>query len=264
MSDTSNRIRLGEDTYFQLGFEKLVPNDGNAYALIRSDKNKSVAKLVKIEDGQQAAYVGTKPINVNGHDVQLMIDSQLLTVNQEGKLTVNLDEIGAELTDKLNIDVTNLSEEGKAAIIKLVEEAPETFTEQIIIKDKILTESGRTIALSSPDTNVVTYGDDDAYIYLVSKQDLIHMKNGNAVAIVDSENFQEYTGDLVASIGELDTKLDTKADKTELPATTNLLKGTAVNVATLATNAELATVVQKVNELIATLENRGVTKSLGQ
>lgn len=263
MSDTSKRIQLGSNTFFQVGTETVIPNDGKAYAMIRSNKHKQATQFVEIEDGQQAAYVGAKPIDVNGHEIDLMIDNQLLTISPDGKLTINLDEIGGELTDKLNIDLTNISEAGKTAIIKLISEAPETFKDTITIKNKILTESGRTIAMSSPDTNVVTYGDNDAYLYFTSKQDLIHMKNGETVHIVDSENFPEYTENITSALAELtastealDAEMTTKADVSAG------MTGTAVNVATLATNAELATVVQKINELIATLENRGVTKAI--
>lgn len=262
MSDTSKRIELGSHTFFQLGTETVIPNDGNAYALIRSKDNRQAAKFVKIEDSAVAAYNGTKPIDVNGHDIDLLIDNQLLQITPDGKLTVNLNELGGELTDKLNIDLTNITEEGKAALLKIVNKDMDITKDTITINDKIKTATGRTVALSSPDTNVITYGDEDSYLYFTSKQDLIHMKNGEAVHIVDSENFAEYTENIVAALGKLtestealDTEMATKADISAG------MSGTAVNVATLATNAELATVVQKVNEIIARLEDRGVTKA---
>lgn len=262
MSDTNKRIQFGSETFFQVGYETQIPADGNGYAMIRSTKNPNVAKFVKIEDGQVAAYTGNDPIKVNGHDIELLIDNQLLQINPDGKLTVNLDEIGAELTEKLNIDITNISEAGKAKIIEIVSEAPEEFKDVVMIKDKIVTETGRTIAMSSKDTNVVTYGDDEAYLYFVSKQDLIHMKNGKAVAIVDSENFNEYTVDIMEDITNLQAAdQDLQADLLEKADKSQAMTGTAVKVATLATNAELATAVQKINEIIARLEDRGVTKA---
>lgn len=35
MSDTSKRVELGAGTFFQLGTETVIPDDGNAYAMIR-------------------------------------------------------------------------------------------------------------------------------------------------------------------------------------------------------------------------------------
>lgn len=262
MSDNSKRIELGTSTFFQLGTETVIPNDGNAYAMIRSKDHRQAAKFVKIEENQGAAYTGTKPIEVNGHDIDLMIDEKLLQITPNGKLTVNLDEIGGELTDKLNIDATNLSDVGKENILKLVDADMNVTKDTVTINDKIKTATGRTIALSSPDTNVITYGDDDSYLYFTSKQDLIHMKNGEAVHIVDSENFAEYTENITAALAKLtestealDTEMATKADVTAG------MTGQAIKVNTLATNATLATVVQKVNEIIARLEDRGVTKA---
>lgn len=262
MSDTSKRIELGSHTFFQLGTETVIPNDGNAYALIRSKDNRQAAKFVKIKDDATAAYTGTKPIEVNGHDIDLLIDNQLLQITPDGKLTVNLNELGGELTDKLNIDLTNLTEEGKVALLKIVNKEMNVTKDVITINDRIKTATGRTVALSSPDTNVITYGDEDSYLYFTSKQDLIHMKNGEAVHIVDSENFAEYTENIVAALGKLtestealDTEMATKADVSAG------MTGTAIKVTTLATNAELATAVQKINEIIARLEDRGVTKA---
>lgn len=44
------------------------------------------------------------------------IDNQLIQLNSQGQLTVNMDEIGADLTTKANTDLSNLTEAGKQVI----------------------------------------------------------------------------------------------------------------------------------------------------
>lgn len=48
--------------------------------------------------------------------VSANIDNQLIQLNSQGELTVNMDEIGADLTTKANTDLSNLTEAGKRVI----------------------------------------------------------------------------------------------------------------------------------------------------
>ena len=46
MSDTSKRIELGTHTFFQLGAQTVIPNDGNAELATAAQKiNESIARL---------------------------------------------------------------------------------------------------------------------------------------------------------------------------------------------------------------------------
>ena len=64
-------------------------------------------------------YTATKPIQILNHNLELAIDNQLVVLNDRNELTVNLNEIGGELTEKLNVDLTNLSDDGSKYIKQL-------------------------------------------------------------------------------------------------------------------------------------------------
>lgn len=52
MSDNSTRIRIGDKTYYQLGFESLIPDDGQPYAILRGEKASTV-KIIKLTGDEQ-------------------------------------------------------------------------------------------------------------------------------------------------------------------------------------------------------------------
>lgn len=72
--------------------------------------------VTNVVGGDGIAYKGTKPIKVSNDVITLSIDNQLLRVTADGLLTVNLDEIGSELIDKANTDLSNLSATGEAKL----------------------------------------------------------------------------------------------------------------------------------------------------
>lgn len=53
MSDNSKRLIIEDESFFQLGFESVVPDDGKTYGLKRGDK-KSSAKLVEVTSSEGA------------------------------------------------------------------------------------------------------------------------------------------------------------------------------------------------------------------
>lgn len=289
MSDNNKRIELGANTFFQLGTENVIPNDGNAYAMIRSKGHKQATKFVKIEENQGAAYTGTKPIEVNGHDIDLTIDEKLLQVTPEGKLTVNLDEVSGELTDKLNVDATNLSDVGKENIRKLVD----ADTNASIDPDKVVTLADeQTITGIKHFDNDVMCGnkmaitDHNGYSLLRSTtegvcnvssynyattlyQGRTHqwqthtMANGKPV--LDDYFYNLMGGELrrfkTSSNGaESYVVLDKANIDKNLP--NRLLVGeTQKALSTISDDADTATIIAKINELIALLIDRGVAKA---
>lgn len=49
--------------------------------------------------GGGTTYTGSAPISVSGSTISLLYDNQLLQLNSSNQLTVNLDEIGSEISD---------------------------------------------------------------------------------------------------------------------------------------------------------------------
>ncbi len=72
--------------------------------------------LNTVVSGTEVIYKGTAPVKISSNVVSLLIDNQLLHVAPNGTLTVNLDEIGSELTDKANTDLSNLSSIGQSKL----------------------------------------------------------------------------------------------------------------------------------------------------
>lgn len=63
--------------------------------------------------GTPTQYTSSDPIKIYEHDIELKIDNQLVKVNELGQLTINLDEIGNELSTKANTNFDNISDAGK-------------------------------------------------------------------------------------------------------------------------------------------------------
>lgn len=76
----------------------------------------------------------------------------------------------------------------------------------------------------------------------------------------DTGNLFNISGETAHNYLELSLGDGLAIQNNTLVATTGMT-GTATKVATLATNAELSAAVQKINEIIARLEDRGVTKA---
>lgn len=68
-------------------------------------------------------YTASDPLTITEDKLGLKFDGQLVQVNSAGQLTVNLNEIGSELTDKLNVDLSNISDAGKE-VVALKSELP--------------------------------------------------------------------------------------------------------------------------------------------
>lgn len=85
--------------------------------------------------------------------------------------------------------------------------------------------------------------------------------DGNTITRVDYIGNRILDDEIFALQSDVDTALADKADKTELPVDTRLLKGTSLYpISNLATDATLAQTIQKVNEIIAVLVNRGIAR----
>lgn len=85
--------------------------------------------------------------------------------------------------------------------------------------------------------------------------------DGNTITRVDYIGNRILDDEIFALQSDVDTALANKADKTELPVENRLLKGTSLYpISNLATDATLAQTIQKVNEIIAVLVNRGIAR----
>lgn len=82
----------------------------------------------------------------------------------------------------------------------------------------------------------------------------------NDMSQFDTGNLFDISGQTAHNYLELSIGNGLAIQNNTLVATTGMT-GTATKVATLATNAELSAAVQKINEIIARLEDRGVTKA---
>lgn len=82
----------------------------------------------------------------------------------------------------------------------------------------------------------------------------------NDMSQFDTGNLFDISGETAHNYLELSIGNGLAIQNNTLVATTGMT-GTATKVATLATNAELSAAVQKINEIIARLEDRGVTKA---
>lgn len=77
--------------------------------------------------GDAQAYEGVAPIKIINGAVYLKIDEQLLQINENGQLTVNLDEMGAEMMGKANADLDNISDQGKEVIKNTIGKSTEIY-----------------------------------------------------------------------------------------------------------------------------------------
>lgn len=78
-------------------------------------------------DASTLTYEGISPIKVINGSIYLKIDEQLLQINENGQLTVNLNEIGAEMMGKANTDLDNISDQGKEVIKNTVGKSKEIY-----------------------------------------------------------------------------------------------------------------------------------------
>lgn len=73
------------------------------------------------------SYEGVAPINVVNDAITIKIDNQLLQINENGELTVNLNEIGSDMVDKANSNLDNITDEGKETVKNIIGKSPEIY-----------------------------------------------------------------------------------------------------------------------------------------
>lgn len=99
--------------------------------------------------GSPIHYTATTPIQILNHDIELKVDNQLLKVNHLGELTVDLNEIGGELTEKANSSLTNITEAGKEVIRSLIATKEKAGTVKIDNETIVLNEFGEISAVNA-------------------------------------------------------------------------------------------------------------------
>lgn len=97
--------------------------------------------------GTSIQYTSSDPIKIHEHDIELKVDNQLVKVNELGQLTVNLDEIGSELSDKANISLDNISDAGKTVVRNLLATTSLPGTVKIDNKTIVLNNDGEISAV---------------------------------------------------------------------------------------------------------------------
>lgn len=261
-------------------------------------------------------YTASEPLEIDDTYISLKYDNQTLQKNASGQLAVNLNEIGSELVDKANTDLSNLSADGLAKLANPNEKygiRGDYSTQYGILEcpNGILTVDGMQVTLKQgvvmqcAGQDIKTTITGDLKYTITSNEDIDLFYAGGTLLecgeVYYSEDEPENgTSNYIAwwkpSIGKWQFKsndtgnvyrqiiscrlahvhtdgttitrvdyignriLDDEifAEKKDLPSMNELMLDTSETVTLLAEKATRAEIITKINEVIASLQNRGV------
>ena len=284
MTDSSKHIFINGIQCRQIGFSDVLQKEDKVYGLKRSGNNQ-IANLVELEAGEDSGdFVPTSDFNLFKKESEGALAELTAKTNDIDVIRANA-ELGSTAlqkvpdnyvtSDALQVSLNDVMHKSTAETVPGVK----TFTggtSGTLEKPSII--SANSIHVGSASTTNYTgifnhrkCSDDEKYVntagFLVNSDGTVKFthRRGTLSAPATTDDayillsktkllYYDGTSHNILHDGNAYTK-----DVIDSKLASSGMTGTALKVTTLATNAELATAVQKINEIIARLQDRGIT-----